>query len=244
MKSLIRKFLHNMGLEVYRYPEGCERLMPHLIQLLRRHRIDTVIDVGANAGQFASQMRGLDQSVRIHSVEPNPRVFRGLADLAARDPRWSVHECALGRAPGRLTLNVFASSDFSSCLPANEFGVHRFGASLQRQEQIEVALRTLDGLLDSLPDTDVGSRILLKLDTQGFDMEVLLGASATLERTCAIVTEASVRPIYEGAATLRDTLAFMDAKGFSLSGFFPVSRDDALDIIESDCVFVRTASLP
>jgi len=242
MKHMLRKLIQGFGYDLYRYPEACERLLPHLKLLLPVYCIDTVIDVGANVGQFATQMRSLNSNISIHSVEPNPDVYKSLAATAAGDNRWTPHECALGRSSGRVMLNVFSSSDFSSCLPANEFGTQRFQESLTVTRTVEVELKTLDELVGDLSSAAIGSKMLLKLDTQGFDMEVLLGADAVLERVQVLVTEASLQPLYQNAPLFPEVLEFMKSKGFKLSGFFPVSRSVDLSIIESDCVFVRSAS--
>lgn len=239
MKHTLRRAIQALGYDLYRYPEACERLIPHLRMLLPRYRIDTVIDVGANVGQFAHAVRALSPHVYIHSVEPNPRVYKTLVANAANDKRWFTHECALGRMHGMVTLNVSSASDFSSCLAANEFGTRRFGDGLKIKDTVEVQLRTLDELVDAISPAHIGPGLLLKLDTQGFDMEVLRGAETVLERVKVLVTEASLQAIYQGAPLFPEVLKFMAAKGFSLSGFFPVSRSDDLRIIESDCVFVR-----
>lgn len=241
MKHTLRKALHALGYDLYRYPEACERLMPHLKMLLPRYQIDTVIDVGANVGQFATSVRGLNPNVYIHSVEPNPAVYKTLAAQAVNDKRWLTHECALGRLRGKVMLNVTASSDFSSCLPVNEFGTKRFNEGVEITGVVEVELRTLDELVGVIPRETAGARLLLKLDTQGFDMEVLLGATEVLKNVQVIVTEAALQPIYAGAKLFPEMLDFMEKNGFALSGFFPVSRSNDLRIIESDCVFVRIA---
>jgi len=239
MKKILRRQIQRLGFDVYRYPAACERLIPHLRMLLPVYNVDTIIDVGANVGQFASEMRSLARDSWIHSIEPNPLAYKTLEAMTARDLRWTAHECALGRASGRITLNVFSASDFSSCLSANQFGTQRFSHSLKAAGAVEVELRTLDELVGATPLSEIGSRLLLKLDTQGFDMEVLAGAASTLERVQIVVTEVSLRPIYQGAPLFPEVLEFMSTKGFKLSGFFPVSRSADLSIIESDSVFVR-----
>ena len=242
MKDILRKLLHTVGYVLYRYPDACERLMPHLKMLLPRYRIDTVIDVGANVGQFASAVRGLSPNVYIHSVEPNPDVYKTLEAQAASDKRWLTYECALGRSRGKVILNVTAASDFSSCLSVNEFGTKRFNEGVEITGAVEVDLKTLDEMVDGIPPEVAGTRLLLKLDTQGFDMEVLLGAVEALKNVQVIITEASLQPIYAGAKLFPEVLEFMATNGFTLSGFFPVSRSENLAIIESDCVFVRNAN--
>jgi len=107
IKYILQKIAQRIGYDIYRYPEACERLMPHLHMLLPARCIDTVIDVGANVGQFAAQVRSLSRDVHIHSIEPNPIVYTKLAARAAGDNRWATHECALGRTTGKESLNVF-----------------------------------------------------------------------------------------------------------------------------------------
>jgi len=242
MKKTLRKALHTLGYDLYSYPEACERLMPHLKMLLPRYRIDTIIDVGANVGQFAAAVRSLNPNVYIHSVEPNPDVYKALEAQAANDKRWRTHQCALGRSRGKIMLNVTAASDFSSCLAVNEFGAKRFKDGVEISRAVEVDLRTLDDLFTDMPTAVIGNRFVLKLDTQGFDMEVLMGAVEVLKNVQVIVTEASLQPIYTGAKLFPEVLEFMATNGFALAGFFPVSRSDDLRVIESDCVFVRVAS--
>ena len=239
MKKIIRELIQRFGYDLYRYPEACERLIPHLKMLLSAHRIDMVIDVGANIGQFASEVRSLDGDIWIDSVEPDPNVYKKLAAKAAGDIKWRTYECALGRSSGKVTLNVFADSDFSSCLPANEFGAKRFPKSLKISGTVEVELKTLDELVSAIPHASIGSRVLLKLDTQGFDMEVLLGAATVLDQVRVVVTEVSLLPLYQNVALFPEVLDFMKDKGFALAGFFPVSRSEDYRIIESNCVFVR-----
>lgn len=238
MQDFIHKLLQLIGYDLYRYPDGCERLIPHLKRLLTAYRINGVIDVGANVGQFALNMRSLAPDIEIHSFEPNPYVYNTLAANAARDKRWVTHACALGQSHGKIVLNITASSDFSSCRVANEFGARQFNDSLSVTEAIEVEMRTLDEVLDGI-SAEIKNSLLVKLDTQGFDMQVLQGATKGLKNAKIIVTEASLQPIYEGAALLPEVLEFMTSRGFTLSGFFPVTRSNNLGVIESDCVFVR-----
>lgn len=236
---MLRKQIQRLGFDLYRYPAACERLIPHLRMLFPVYSVDTIIDVGANVGQFASEMRSITRDSWIHSIEPNPIVYKTLEAMTVRDLRWSAHECALGRENGTITLNVFSASDFSSCLSANDFGMQRFNDSMKTAGTVAVELRTLDELVGAMPPSEVGSRFLLKLDTQGFDMEVLSGATSVLSRVQIVVTEVSLRPIYQGAPLFPEVLEFMSTKGFRLSGFFPVSRSEDMSIIESDSVFVR-----
>ena len=87
-------------------------------------------------------------------------------------------------------------------------------------ESIAVEVTLLDTILMPLIKSDKPRGIYLKLDTQGFDLEVLKGAEASLDFILALQTEASVRPIYDGAPSFQETIDFATARGFIVSGFF------------------------
>ena len=86
-------------------------------------------------------------------------------------------------------------------------------------------------------------RPYLKLDTQGFDLQVMQGGLDSLCEIVGFQTEASIRPIYEGMPDYRDAIRFGNERGFEISGMFPVSLDNALRMIEFDCVFVNGQKL-
>lgn len=87
------------------------------------------------------------------------------------------------------------------------------------------------------------NRVLLKLDTQGYDLEVLRGGESYLKQVQIVVTEVSMLPLYEGTARFEDMLAYLKSYGFELTGLFPVNRDADFRIIEADCVFAKLSSL-
>jgi FkbM family methyltransferase len=212
----------------------------HLREVLAKYRIDTIVDVGANEGQFGAMMRSLGFKGDIHSFEPVKLTYEMLTKAATRDPRWTAHNLALGKAPGRLVMNVSEGSVFSSALRPNDYGAAKFNdIKVQRQEEVEVS--TLDHFIEHhLSNKE--RRIFLKMDTQGYDLEVFAGATASLDKICCLLSELSLIPIYDGMTDYLQALAAYQHKGFSVSGFFPVNRSDDLALIEADCVMVRAAS--
>jgi hypothetical protein len=99
----------------------------------------------------------------------------------------------------------------------------------------------LDSVLDTLPTT-LSDRTYLKLDTQGWDLEVLDGAHRALDYIVALQTEVAVQPIYDEMPLMQDSLSAITGRGFTPSGFFPVTLDSAMALIEFDLVAVRSAS--
>jgi len=213
----------------------------HLRQILAKYRIDTIVDVGANEGQFGAMMRSLGFTGDIHSFEPVKLTYDLLAKAAAGDRHWTAHNMAIGRAPGSLVMNVSEGSVFSSALRPNEYGTAKFNdIKVERQETVDVS--TLDRFVDEHL-SDKKRRIFLKMDTQGFDLEVFAGATASLDKICCILSELSLIPIYAGMPDYLKALAAYQQKGFSVSGLFPVNRSDDLALIEVDCVMVSRRHL-
>jgi hypothetical protein len=143
--------------------------------ILDKHAIDTVIDVGANAGQF---------SLRGCALPDLPDASRHLSPFR----RWPVRlpsdspqivcsrliHCGLAEQDGAMELNVLAGSDFSSFLKTNENSEQYFPDRTGLKEIIEVPVRRLDGI-EGIAQQE--SRLLLKLDTQGFDLQGVLGGN-------------------------------------------------------------------
>jgi len=208
----------------------------HLLRaVLDRLAVDCVIDVGAHHGEFAGSLRANGYAGDIVSFEPVAASFAQLQARAGVDPRWQTHRRALGREPGRARMHVARGTNFSSFLAPTRFSVEWFGTSaVEREEEVEVAR------LDALPELAGAQRPLLKIDTQGFDLEVLAGAEGLLDRIVALQVELSVRPLYEGAVAWRDALARLDELGFRPAHLAAVTRDDGLGIVELDCLLVRT----
>lgn len=209
----------------------------HLLHVLDKHAIDTVIDVGANAGQFSSRLRAAGFAGRIEAFEPIPAMARELAERFAADRLFTTHPCGLAEQDGAMELNVLAGSDFSSFLKTNENSEQYFPERTGLKEIIKVPVKRLDGI-EGIAQQE--SRLLLKLDTQGFDLQVFSGATALLPRIKAVLIECSVIPLYQGTPGFIESLTVFQAAGFLPSGFFPVSRDKTtLAIIEFDCMLVR-----
>ncbi|MGQ0546347.1 MAG: FkbM family methyltransferase [Betaproteobacteria bacterium] len=210
----------------------------HLRRVFESLRIEAVVDVGAHRGKYRRfLLKDLGFRGPVLSVEPVAELAEDLARRAAGENNWSVVRCALGAQPGKARLNVMASSDFSSLLDPSPSAPGRFAALTAVTRVEEVPMRTLDELLGGFAPQ--ARRLYLKLDTQGYDLEVLRGAARSLERVAALQSEIAFRPIYAGMPTWRESFERIEALGFAVSGIFPVTREPSLRLIEADCVFVR-----
>jgi FkbM family methyltransferase len=212
----------------------------HIGAVLRRHRIGTVLDVGAHTGQYGSFLRGLGYDGAIVSYEPVPETFAQLEEASAADEGWTAHRLALGDTDGSATIHVARSSDFSSLRRISDYGTTTFADATHVERREAVESRRLDGVLgEHAPGA--ATPMLLKLDTQGWDMQVLDGATGILGDVAAVQTEVALQPIYEDVPSLDEVVAELSGRGFAPSGFFPVTRDADLRLVEVDLVAVRRA---
>lgn len=219
----------------------------HLANVLRLLRIDCILDVGANIGQYHDFLRlHVGYTGHIVSFEPIEEMYAGLVRAARQDRRWTVHRLALGESDSRATMNVMVERTLSSLLPRNENSLRRMGydkylRETETERTEDVPVRRLDAILDEILPPGA-SRVFLKSDTQGYDMAVMRGASGCLDRLLGIQIELPIREVYSGAQDYLEALAELSALGFEVTGFVPVQRDAMLRVINVDCVLIRTGA--
>jgi len=239
MKTL-RALALKIGYDVRSTKRSHLTLQQHLPKVLKSHKISTVIDVGANVGQFAMNLRAGGFTGRIKSFEPIPFHAQKVAAHFAEDKNHEMYHCALGATPGTLELNVFKGSDLSSFLQPSIPSQKYFGSNVELMEKIRVPVCRLDQVEGV---AQAGDKILLKMDTQGYDLKVFEGATKLIPSVEAILVECSAIALYEDAPNFVETLSVFVAAGFVPSGFFPICRDEAsLALVEFDCVLVRRST--
>jgi FkbM family methyltransferase len=209
-----------------------------LVAVLARFRITCVLDVGANVGQYGAMLREWGYPGRIVSFEPQAGVHAALERRAAADPAWQVAPpMALGGRAGEIELQVSAESDMSSLLPQSAL-LQQVSPSSAVVRRETVALRRLDEVAPSYLRPD--DRVFLKIDTQGYEAEVLAGAEGLLERLAGLQLEMPLVPLYEGERAFRAMLDDLAALGFKpylfLPGYFERKLARQLQV---DGVFMR-----
>lgn len=226
------------GYDVMRFvPDGLT-VKEHLATLLPRLGVDCVLDVGAHRGEFGSLIRASGFKGRIVSFEPASENADHLTRVARNDPGWLVRKEALGRLDGRMDLHISHESQMNSFRSATLTAIDQFPeVAVDRLESVDV--RRLDSVFDDcVPHPS--SRVYLKLDTQGWDLEVLAGAAQSLPRIIGLQSEVSFLPIYDGMPGYLESIRTIETLGFALTGIFPVARDSEHRIVEADCVAVRS----
>mgnify|MGYP001766232945 FL=1 len=231
----LRSFCQTLGYELIKEKKS-PSLRSHLKNVFDRYRIDVVLDVGANLGQFATMIRKAGYRGHIYSFEPVAASFECLSEAARGDDRWHVFKLGLGDQRARMAINLSKSSDLNSLLAANDYGRTRY-PKIEANARETIEIDTLDHFLAE-HDIPSDARVFLKMDTQGYDLKVFEGARNSLGRVSALLSELSLIPIYENAPHWLDALACYERGGFRVSGLYPVSRNPDLTVIEVDCVLV------
>jgi FkbM family methyltransferase len=211
-----------------------------LVDALRRQKISpcTVIDVGANAGQFAVAAAKLLAPAKIYAFEPIPEVCELLKKNTASIPQLEAAALALGETEGRREFHRNSYSLSSSILSLARSHLEAF-PDAREVATIDVQLSTLDIVF---ADKEIAPPVLLKLDVQGYEAKVIEGGKATLDRTRWVVAETSLRPLYEGEALFLDLVGIMNESGFRFLrpvGWLSDPRNG--EVLQLDALFERIA---
>jgi FkbM family methyltransferase len=244
VKDSVLKVSRSFGYDIVPLREMKERdFALHLRALLGHLDIDCVLDVGANVGQYHDFLRErVLYDGPIVSFEPVSRHVDFLRGRARTDPSWHIEGYALGANDTTMPINVMVSDQFSSFLEPDNSRVKAYDGLNTTSHVENVVVRTLDVVMPVLQERLGFDRPYLKLDTQGFDIEVLQGARESLGGMRALQTEASVIGIYQGMPDYMQTIRYLDQRGFDITGFYPVSRDASLRLVEFDCVMINRAA--
>lgn len=224
LSELVRKLANSTGLDIHRHhPEALP--IGRLATAIGHHHVGLVLDVGANTGQFAQQLRGAGYTDKILSFEPLSKAHAQLLESAKHDRCWSIApQVAIGDKEGETEIHIAGNSVSSSVLKMLDS--HATAAPASKYVASErVRLATLDTMLRDLRiDSE---RLFLKIDTQGYEDRVLNGATETLTRVCGIQMELSLLPLYEGQQLFDPLVQRLHSLGFSIWAIWPGFCDTA-----------------
>ncbi len=203
------------------------------IDAIKRLAPRTLIDVGANKGQFSLIVRHLFPHVEIEAFEPlesESAIYRSALGPSAR-----LHALALGHIAADVPFFVASRADSSSLLPLGAAQSAAYG--VQTKAMIRVPVARLSDILDlsSLPRP-----ILLKLDVQGGELDVLKGAAAALPAINFIYCEASFVRLYDGQPLAAEIIGYLLTQGFELRGVFNQSLTKKFGPTQADFLFEST----
>ncbi len=155
---------------------------------LRAIDFRTIIDVGANKGQFAKRFLAIFPKAQVLSFEPVPSAFRELSEWTASEPRATVFNLAVGDREGRVQMVEHVENTVSSSLLETTAQSIDIWPAQAKQRTVDVAITTLDKAIGPAPRAEV----LVKLDVQGYEDRVIRGARETLRKAAAAIVEVNV----------------------------------------------------
>jgi FkbM family methyltransferase len=209
------------------------------VKQLESRRVDVVFDVGANSGQYVTELRRAAYKGRIVSFEPLSRPFSILERKASTDPLWDCRQCALGDSDGTVSINVAGNAgQSSSILPMLKSHQDAFPWANYIGTE-DVPIRRLDSVSPEFLGPD--GVTFLKVDVQGFEKQVLAGGKSTLDNHCVgMQLELSFLPLYEDGMLIREALDLVYSLGFTLTGLLPCFMDARNgQMLQADGVFFR-----
>ena len=231
MKKTVKKILKYWGYQINKYHEEDK------LKIINQFSINKLFDVGANIGQYSQYMREIGFNKKIISFEPLKTAYQTLAEVASKDNNWIVNNYALGNENAESMINVSGNSFSSSILNMLPEHINRAPESKYiAKEKIEI--KKLDSVFNNYYVE--GDKVMLKIDTQGYEKNVILGAGNVLNKISIIQLEMSVIGLYENETSFIEMINFLDSKGFelfSLENGFSDSKTGRL--LQLDGLFVN-----
>ena len=211
VKALLKKLANRFGYDLLHLPT--DPLVRRRLDLLKKHRINLIFDVGANTGQFALNMRKLGYKGQIVSFEPLPDAFKQLAQNAEKDSLWDIHNTAIGNQTGKITIHVAQNSYSSSILDILPAHVESAPDSVYTGT-VDVPITTIDSVIDQYYQP--GKKLYIKIDTQGYERQVLEGCKKSFQKITGFQMELSLVPLYAGETLMQEMIEILKDKGYVL----------------------------
>lgn len=237
LKTALKRAIHGVGFDLRRYNPDATAGARYR-RLLATHNVNLVLDVGANTGQFARSLRALGYQGRIVSFEPIAAAWQQLVESSRSDALWEVApRGAVGEANGEAELHISENSCSSSILNILDPHVEAMPTSAYVRTE-SVPVRRLDEVAAQYLREDPVS--FLKIDTQGYEAQVLRGAPELLRRCVGLCVELSLTPLYARQSLYREVAGYLEERGFELWDIATAFADPRTErILQIDATFFR-----
>lgn len=202
---------------------------------LKSFKCDCVIDVGANRGQFALIARKVFPRAYIYSFEPLAEPVMVFKKVFSKDTRVKLYPYAIGSERTTTFIHVSQEDDSSSLLPITQAQAQLYPGTLER-EMRQVKVFPLSQLI---PPESISPASLLKLDVQGYELEVLKGCEDIIGKFAHAYIECSFVELYEGQVLAHQIIAWLEVRKFFLTGVYNLSYDREGKAIQGDFFFTR-----
>ena len=214
MKKLIHWLLNKFGYQLRNPKKEAEQLKIQKWNFLKKIPIKTIIDVGANEGQFVEEILNIFPLAEIYSFEPLGDCYKKLMSNFRNNKKVHTYNFALGEQDGEITFSRSSASPSSSILKMGDLHKKLYPHTANLVEE-KVKIKRLD---DVFADVNLENEVLLKIDVQGAEEKVIKGGSSVLKKANMIITEVSYATLYENQPLFRDIMNLLEKYGFSYIG--------------------------
>ena len=230
IETCVKSLFRLCGLDVRRIPPF------ELYEWLKGMNIRTILDVGANTGQFASQSQRLLPDAMLYSFEPLEDCYNELLKKMGHLPKFRAFNFALGDKNGQADIYRNDYTPSSSLLAMEELHKQAFPSTSHATVQ-KIQVKRLDDILD---DLDIVENVLIKLDVQGTEDKVIMGGERLLSRASILIVETSFQPLYQGQPLFDDIYEMLRQRAFVYAGSEDTLRNpNDGSILQCDSVFCR-----
>lgn len=237
VNKFIKKLARKFGVELKKFNPASSEIA-RIQYLFNHHKIDCVLDVGANIGQYARYLRECNYDGKIVSFEPLSKAYVELEKASRKDSSWYIApRGAIGNTDGKIKINISANSEASSML--NILDSHLdISSDFAYVDSETVDVMKLDTIAKKY--VDKASSVYMKIDVQGYELQVLEGASQILSKVTGIQLELSLKSLYENQPLLNESIEEMNRIGYELYAVVPVFTDMKTGrLLQMDGIFFR-----
>jgi FkbM family methyltransferase len=233
---IIKSIFNSVGLDIKRYPS---HEMKSRKKFMEYGSYDLVIDVGANVGQYVDEIRNIYKyKKRIVSFEPIKNAFDELTKRYNGDKLWEGFNFALGDSERVDYINISKHSASSSILKFNDEYLEK-NKELDTVGKEGIHIFKLDDIFDKIIQKK-SNNVLIKIDTQGYDKKVLIGAEKSLKKIKGIQIELSIKELYSGEALFLDVMNYLKIHNFDLYSLEPYYYDpNTHELLQVEAYFLN-----
>ena len=242
LKYVLQTAARRAGFDVVRY--GRLSAVEERVALLAdRIGLNSILDVGANVGQFRNKVRSFAYNGRVISFEPQQTAHQQLVQSAGNNPDWIIYpRCALGDVTGTAKINLAGNSQSSSLLPMRGRHIEAWPETRYVGAE-EVPVKTLSQVFADDPELFAG-RHVLKMDAQGYELNILKGAEDVLGQIDIVMLEASLVTLYDGEPTVATLLNHLEGRQFDCYAICPGFSDAKnFQMLQVDMLFVKRSAM-
>ena len=226
MKKITKKLLSSLGYEIKKKSNYFN---------FTEHNIDLVFDVGAHVGEFGTKIRESGYKGKIISFEPQTEIFLELKNVVKNDTNWILHpRCALGEKNKLENINILSETNCSSILKPN-LKLFELDKSITKIRVEECNVYSLDYIINKY--YSISKNTYLKIDTQGYDKNVLDGFQKNIEKIKFIQLEAGLYDLYEDEKLYEYYIEFFKSVNYELWDLRPFAYNKFGRLVQFDMIF-------